>query len=89
MNVFDVFDKMTNLLGLQQFSFATTFTDDKISEGFELLSKARQLKEKLYLSDPQMYSFMKRGYKARYRTRVYGDDDLYYDEEEFKNSYQL
>jgi len=86
---------MTNLLGLQQFSFATTFTDDKIEEGFELLNKgtfasillARQLKEKLYLSDPQMYQIMKKGYKARYRTKIYGDEDLYYDEEEFKNSY--
>lgn len=48
----------------------------------------RKLKEKIYYDNERVRQGLKVGYKARYRTRYFGDDDLFYDEFEFKNSYK-
>ena len=44
--------------------------------------------KKIYYDNERVRQGLKVGYKARYRTRYFGDDDLFYDEFEFKNSYK-
>eukprot|EP01016_Furgasonia_blochmanni_P050326 TRINITY_DN7766_c0_g1_i3.p2 TRINITY_DN7766_c0_g1~~TRINITY_DN7766_c0_g1_i3.p2 ORF type:complete len:188 (-),score=52.49 TRINITY_DN7766_c0_g1_i3:221-784(-) len=45
-NIFDVYGKILNMLGLNQFIFSEKFNDEKIDEGKRLLARARQTKER-------------------------------------------
>lgn len=47
----------------------------------------RKLKLKIYYDNEGLNKALKVGYKARYRTRYFGDEDLFYDEEEYKNTF--
>jgi len=49
-NIFDCYGKILSALGLTQFKFSDTFSDERIDEGKKLIYKARLNKERNFLS---------------------------------------